>query len=62
MFDFYPDILTVNDVTEILGISKNMVYKLIKAKKLPAERLGSKLWRISKKELIKYFESKMQNK
>lgn len=58
MFDFYPDILTVNDVTEILGISKNMVYKLIKAKKLPAERLGSKLWRISKKELIKYFESK----
>ena len=58
MFDFYPDILTVNDVTEILGISKNMVYKLIKAKKLPAERLGNKLWRISKKELIKYFENK----
>ena len=58
MFDFYPDILTVNDVTEILGISKNMVYKLIKAKKLPAERLGSKLWSKKKKELIKYFESK----
>ena len=50
--------LTVNDAMEILGISKNMVYKLIKAKKLPAERLGSKLWRVSKKELIKYFESK----
>ncbi|MCI2000590.1 MAG: helix-turn-helix domain-containing protein [Clostridia bacterium] len=54
MLDEYPDILNSKEVMEILGISKNTLYELIKDGEIPAVRLGKKLWRIHKKSLLKF--------
>jgi len=57
MLEEYPDILTTRDVMEILGISKELMYKLINSGQLPAYRLGSKTWRINKTSLINHLVS-----
>lgn len=57
MLDEYPDVLTTREVMEILDITKNLLYKLIHTKQLPAYRIGSKKWRINKSSLIKYLYS-----
>jgi excisionase family DNA binding protein len=54
MLDEYPDILNSKEVMEILGISKNTLYELIKNGNIPAIRLGKKLWRIHKESLLKF--------
>ncbi|MCI1930731.1 MAG: helix-turn-helix domain-containing protein [Clostridia bacterium] len=54
MLDEYPDILTSKEVMEILGISKNTLYELIKNGEIPVVRLGKKLRRINKKSLLKF--------
>ena len=40
MFPEYPDIVTVRQLTEMLGISKTMVYSLIKDGEIQAVKLG----------------------
>lgn len=57
MFDNYPDILTPSEAMELLGIRKNLFYKLLKDGTIPAKRLGNKVWRISKKELIHFISA-----
>jgi len=57
MLDNYPDVLNVNETIEILGISRNMLYDLIHSGILPAFRLGRKIWRINKFELILYLKN-----
>ena len=52
MFEEYPDILTAREVMEILGISKNAFYKMINNGTIPAFRLGEKMWRVRKDELV----------
>lgn len=56
MLDTYPDVLTINETIEILGISRNMLYDLIHSDMLPAFRLGQKIWRINKSDLITYLK------
>lgn len=56
MLDDYPDILTPREAMEILGIRKNLLYSLIKEGKLPAKRVGGKLWRIAKKDIVRFIE------
>lgn len=56
MLDEYPEVLTPQEVMEILGIGKNMLYELIWNGTIPAFRLGKKKWRILRKELIAYLE------
>ena len=46
----YPDVLTVKQAAELLAVSKNTVYKLIRDKALPCRRIGSAI-RISKKSI-----------
>lgn len=58
MFEEYPDVLTINETIEILGVSRNLLYDLIHAGTIPAFRLGTKIWRIRKVDLIQFFESK----
>lgn len=53
MYDFlddYPDILTSQQVMEILSIGKNKLYRMIAAGQLKAFRAGRE-WRIWKKDL-----------
>ena len=52
MLDEYPDVLNTKEVMEILDITKNLLYKLIHTKQLPAYRIGQKKWRINKNSLI----------
>jgi len=54
MLNDYPDVLTINEAKEILGISRNLIYDLIHSGTLPAFRLGEKIWRINKSSLIAY--------
>jgi excisionase family DNA binding protein len=56
MLEEYPDVLSINETMEILGISRNLLYNLIHTGAIPAMRIGKKLWRINKQALIKYIE------
>ena len=56
MLEEYPDVLSINETMEILGISRNLLYNLIHTGTIPAMRIGKKLWRINKQALIKYIE------
>lgn len=57
MLETYPDVLTLNETLEILGISRNMLYDLIHSGTLPAYRLGKKIWRVNKPDLILYLKN-----
>ena len=50
----YPSILTPQECMEALGIGRSMFYKLVASRELPAKRIGQKIWRISKEDLIIY--------
>lgn len=56
-YDYYPDILTPKEAQEILGIGEALLYRLLNSGKLPGKKLGKKVWRISKKQLIAYMNS-----
>lgn len=57
MLQEYPDILTPREVMEILGIGKNLLYGLLKDGVIPGKRVGDKMWRIAKKDLIDYMSN-----
>lgn len=57
MLEGYPDILTPQEAMEIWGIGKNLFYKLLKDGNIPAKRVGGKVWRIAKKDLISYIST-----
>ena len=42
MFEEYPDVLTSKNIMEILSVSKECLYKLIKTKLLSCYHLGGK--------------------
>jgi excisionase family DNA binding protein len=46
-------VLTMNEVCELLRIHRSTVYKLIKAGKIPAFRIGSD-WRLSKDLILRW--------
>lgn len=52
----YPDILTPKDVMKILSISKNTLYHMIQNNTLPAFRVGPRIWRFKKEDIIAYLE------
>jgi len=54
MLNDYPDILNSKEVMEILGIKKELLYEMIKCKKLPAYKINKKEWRFNKGTLIKH--------
>lgn len=54
MLEEYPDILTPQEAMEILGIGKNLFYRLLKDGTIPAKRIGNKMWRITKENLKNY--------
>lgn len=56
MLEDYPDVLTPHEVMEILGIGRNLLYQLMQEGTIPAFRLGKKMWRVLKKDLIGYVE------
>ena len=58
MLEEYPDILTPpQEAMEILGIGKNLFYRLLNQGTIPAKRIGGKVWRIAKKDLVAYIST-----
>lgn len=53
MLEHYPDVLTVDEVCNILRIARKTVYSLVKSGDLPSRRIG-RIYRISKKQLVEY--------
>lgn len=56
LLEEYPEVLTPQEVMEILGIGRNLLYQLIWNGTIPAFRLGKKRWRVLRKELIDYLQ------
>jgi excisionase family DNA binding protein len=48
------ELLTCQQVSEALGVSVNTVWRWIRDGKLPAKKLGRKLYRIYKADLEKF--------
>ena len=52
-----PRFLTLADVTEILNISAQQAYSLVKSGELPAIQIGGRgIWRVEASELERYIE------
>lgn len=56
MLEDYDNYLTPVDVAYELGVSLTTVYTLLREKKLPGFKVGSKIWRIPKERLIEIME------
>lgn len=53
-------LLTINEITEILKVSKLTIYRYIKAGKLPAYKVGRD-YRIKQQEFDKFLEGAKKN-
>ena len=53
MFDDYPDILTVQDIMQALGIGRNKAYYMLKHNQIKSIKLGS-TYRVPKTYLIEF--------
>ncbi len=56
MLNGYNDVLTVDDVAQILHIGKNTVYRLLNTGEIHSRRIGKK-YIIPKKCVIDYIEA-----
>lgn len=57
----YPDVLTINDVKEILQIGSTTFYKIVKEGKIAHFTLGKKIY-IAKEWLLNYINENIQGK
>ncbi len=55
MLNKYSDILTVEELCEVLRIGKNTAYKLLKSDEIKSIKIG-KIYKIPKKSVKKYLE------
>lgn len=53
LLEKYPPLLSISDVAEILGISRNTARKLVKDNSLPAVIVG-KRYKVVKNNLLNY--------
>ena len=60
MFKKYPDILTIPQVAEALGIGKKAAYALVNKHIIPALYVGNKFL-VPKKGLVDYIETARNN-
>lgn len=56
MFEKYDDILTVEELIEILKVQRKTIYNLLKTKKIKSIRVGRE-YRITKKALQEYIQN-----
>ncbi|MDO5785869.1 MAG: helix-turn-helix domain-containing protein [Eubacteriales bacterium] len=60
MFSGYPDMMTVSQLQEALGIGRNAAYNLIRSNKMKSLKIGRNI-RIPKIWLIEYIEEEWYN-
>lgn len=56
MFNEYSDLVTVEDLCEMLFIGKNAAYKLLSSGQLKAFRYN-RIWKIPKQGVIEYIKN-----
>ncbi len=56
MLEQYEDVLTIEDLKEILNIGRGSVYDLLNRGVIPALRIGRN-WKIPKSAVIEYLNS-----
>lgn len=56
----YNDILTIEDLCEILAIGKNTAYSLLSSKEIQAFKVGRN-WKIPRDSVEKYIEGKSRS-
>jgi excisionase family DNA binding protein len=61
MFEMQNDILTVEEMMEVLYIGRNYAYKLLNSGDIKAFKVG-KSWRIPKKSLEEYILNKCKSR
>lgn len=61
MLNEYSDVLSVEDVMEILGIGKNAAYDLFRKQEISSFRLKNR-WKIPKQSVINYINEKVNPK
>ena len=55
------DILTVEDIMELLNIGKNTAYSLLESREIKAFRIG-RMWKIPRKSVYEYINRKICDK
>lgn len=60
MFSNYPDMMTVSDLQEALGIGRNSAYALVRDKKIKSLKIGKNI-RIPKAWLVEYIDNEWYN-
>lgn len=55
MFKEYPDVVTVEDLANMLHIGKNKAYELLNTEKIKSIKIG-RIHKIPKINIIKYIE------
>ena len=53
LFDYYPDVLNVQQTAELLSVCPNTVYRLIRQQLLPCRRIGTAI-RIRKSDVLRF--------
>jgi len=53
MFNNYEEMITIDDVCDMLSIGRNAAYRLLSAKQIKAFRIG-RVWKIPKKSVEEY--------
>ena len=56
MFNDYPDILTVEQLAELLHISRNSAYKLVRSNAIVTTKIGRQI-RITKTALLAFLNA-----
>lgn len=56
MFEDYPDLVSIDELCEMLFIGRNVAYELLRRKKIKAFRIG-RLWKIPKRSVEAYILS-----
>lgn len=54
------NVLTLEEVAEVMKVSQKTVLRWVAAKKLPAARFGHKTYRVLEKDLIKFIRKHMK--
>lgn len=52
-FDKFSELLGIEEMTEMLGISKRTAYKLIKQNEIPSKKIG-RTYKIFKNDVLNY--------
>ena len=60
MLDEYGDVLTIEDLQEILGIGRSTAHGLLRTQQIKGFRIGTR-WRISRDALLNYLGSWQEN-